>query len=430
MKASSLLYATFATAIAVVLWCLWDRSMHFNLWVDYLSPCITPAVLLVGFGAEYHRAVENGREKDGFAAFLKRNWIYYAGFIGVCAVALWWREGFEAIPYILFFGLPYYAGVFVVLALLAGLRVFSPVIGTLWVWFWVGFAIFYAASILTLFAKAWTGIGFLLLLWRPLTQGGLRLLKILGRSSPVFCLAAAGMTLFYWHQNWFWKIPWHAKRIPYSLIPVVVVAGGLLWAVYKFNNTWMRQAAALAGKALASFAVVTALLFLGSAGWNYVGEELSWVEMYRYKVIFEAEKSGRKKRAESVISVERKALGIGRSPVGKRRVRGSLPSIEMPTNNLIRASLSMNHVWLKSLPQAARAAIKNETGESPPLTHDPIELLGLARPKIEAVSLIQGIIGYVEYKDTVHDVQFRAWVKVLDGINALKEIVVVLPKRP
>jgi hypothetical protein len=427
MKASTFLHIVFVVLCALIVWSLWDRSLHFNLWIDYLSPCIFPAVLLVGFGGLYRRGVEAGRDEDGddFKRFMKRHAPAYAGLLGAAMVALWAREGFEAIPYILFFGLPYFGGLLLVTAVIGVLSYYRPVIGTLFKWLWLGFGVCYGASCLALVGRGWTAIPFLLLPVPGLVRDRRRLLGLL-RASPPWCLLAGALTLGWWYHDGFWQIPWRATRVPYGLIPWAAGAGVLTSAAYLFGGRTVRRVAVVCGKWLGTAAAVTVLLFAGAGGWNYLVRELSWREVVRYKVIFDAESAAGTRRETSVITVERKFLPFGRTHTGALRMDGSLPAMHLPGKGVLRAELQMDYKSLRALPVIAREALKARSGQPVAVTDAPMELVGNARPELW-ITPADNIWArrMSRYEDNGLGIRFRIWIEVLKGADNLDRLFIV-----
>jgi hypothetical protein len=431
MRAGAFLLGLFAALCGLVVWFLWDRTLHFSLWVDYLSPCIFSAILMVGFAGLYRRDVEVGRiaGEDGFGPFMKRHALAYAGLLGAAMVALWAREGFEAIPYILFFGLPYFGGIFAATAVIALLSHFWPVIRTLFLWFWLGFGVCYGASCLAMAGGSWTAIPFALLVVPGLVRGR-RQLFALSRSPWLWCLASAALTLGWWYHDGFWQIPWRVTRVPYGLIPWAAGAGVVIWAAHRFGGGAVRRAASALGSWLASAVVVTVFLFAGAGGWDYLVRELSWREMVRYKVVFDAESAAGTRRETSVITVERKVLPFGRTRTGALRMHGSLPSMHLPGKGVLRAELQMDYNSLRALPVIAREALRERSGEPSTFTDTPMELVGKARPELW-VTPASNIWGrrISRYEDNGLGVRFRIWIEVLKGAGDLDKLFVARKER-
>ena len=427
MKAGAFLLGVFAVLCGLVGWFLWDRTLHIGLWIDYLSPGLFPAVLLVGFAGLYRRGVEAGRiaGEDDFGRFMKRNGLAYAGLLGAAMVALWWREGFEAIPYILFFGLPYFGGLLLITAVIGVLSYYWPVIGTLFKWLWLGFGVCYGASCLAMAGGPWTAIPFALMIVPGLKRDRHQWTALLWSPWP-WCLAAGVLTLAWCQYTGFWRIPWRVMRIPYGLIPWAVVAGGVLWAVHRFGGTALKRVAGLGVKALATGAALTVLLFAGAGGWDYVVRELAWKTEVRYTIVFQAESAQGVKRAEEVVTVERKFLPVGRRPKGSLRQHGSFPSLTQAGGPVILADLRMDHKYLKMLPLIAREALMARTGKVAPSTDAPLELVGRARPAIEIISALEGgAMRAVPYERNGLGIRFRIWIEVQKGWDALDKLFVL-----
>ncbi|EGB15136.1 hypothetical protein DND132_1930 [Pseudodesulfovibrio mercurii] len=428
MRAGRVLFGVFAALVGLILLSLWNRSLHWNLWIGFLSPCLFPAVLLAGFGGAYRRGVEAGliAGEDDFKRFMKRHRAAYAGLLGAAMVALWWREGFEAIPYILFFGLPFLiGGLLVATAVIGVLGYYRPVIGTLFAWLWLGLGVCYGASCLAMAARAWTAIPFLLLVVLDLARDGRGLLG-LWRASPPWCLLAGALTLGWWYYDGFWKYPWRMTRVPYDLIPWAVGAGGALWAARRFGGGAVRRAAAIGGKGLATAVVVTVLLFAGAGGWSYLTETFFWRDLASYRVVFEAESAKGARRETSVITVERKVLASERTYAGALRVEGSLPSMNLPGKGVLRAELQMDDKHLRALPVIARKALEERSGEPVPVTGAPMTLVGRARPALWVVPADDiGSRRTVWYEDNGLGIRFSVRIEVLKGGDALNRLYVL-----
>ena len=427
MKAGAFLLGLFAVLCVLTGWSLWDRTLHFNLWIDYLSPCLFPAILLVGFAGLYRRGVEAGRitGEDDLGRFMKRNALPYAGLLGAAMVGLWWREGFEAVPYILFFGLPYFGGIFVVTAVLALPSHFWPMIRTLFLWLWLGFGVCYGASCLALAGGPWTAIPFALLVVPGLVRSRRRLFALL-RSPWPWSLIAGALTLGWWHYAGFWRIPWRVTRVPYGLIPWAVVAAAALWAAHRYGGNLLRRATGIGGKVLATGAVLSVLLFAGAGGWDYVVRELAWKTEVRYIIVLEAKSAQGVKRAGEVVTVERKFLPVGRRPKGSLREHGSFPSLTQAGGPVILADLRMDRKYLKTLPLIAREALAERTGRVAPSTDAPLELVGRARPVIEIISALEGgAMRAVPYERNGLGIRFRVWIEVQKGWDALDKLFVL-----
>jgi hypothetical protein len=427
MKAGTFLLGAFAVLCGLVGWFLWDRTLHFNLWIDYLSPCLFPAILLVGFGGLYRRGMADRQAggEEGFGPFMKRNGLAYTGLLGTAMVALWWREGFEAVPYILFFGLPYFGGIFAATAVIALLSYFWPVVRTLFLWLWLGFGVCYGASCLALAGKAWTIIPFVLMLVPGLARGRRQLSALLLSPWP-WCLAAGALTLAGWHYVGFWRMPWNVTPIPYGLIPWAVGAGAVCWAGYRFGGIAVRRAASIFAKGLAVAVTLTVLLFAGAGGWNYLVQELVWKTEIRYTIVFEAQSAQSVQRAEEVVTVERKVLPCGWEPRNSLREHGSFPSLTRAGGSVVLADLRMDRKYLKTLPLIAREALAERTGEVAPLTDAPLELVGRARPAIEIISALEGgAMRAVPYERNGLGIRFRVWIEVQKGWDALDRLFVL-----